>query len=202
MNFLSPLNPLSGGIFKPFVSLLAEGQCEGCALRFSITKKGVKVPGVRGAFCSIACVETGLFGYQSCRWCGCGMEKGYTSLDSRLCSEDCSTNYHAHVLGDHTAALGTGQRLIKWLQSNRPAIYRNLIGNAQAKTGYCRNETCPNGEDGKPASIAHLRAGTLFCATACRMQARRGSNPYFSSSKTPVFIGDSRNASADMDLGA
>jgi hypothetical protein len=201
MNFLIPLNPLPGGIFKNFVSPLVEGQCEGCGLRFSILKEGVKVPGVRGAFCSMVCLETGLFGYQCCRWCGCGMERAYTSLDSRLCTEDCRTNYLARVLGDYSAAVGTGQRFIRWIQSNRPAIYRNLIGNAQAKTGYCQNPACPNGSDGKPASLAHLRAGTLYCGESCKKRAQRSPNRQKQGAKTPVFIEVSRDTLREVGVG-
>jgi hypothetical protein len=200
---LSPFNPLPGGVFKKFVLPVPDGTCEGCGIPMAVRGKGIKIPGLRGVYCSTPCLETGLFGHQACRWCGEMMEKTYSSLDSRLCSDDCGLNYRSHALGDHTAALGTGQRFIKWLQKNRPAIYRELVSaNVGIVMGYCQNPSCPNGEDGKPASLAHLRAGTRFCCESCKKQAQRSPNPQNRASKTPVFIGLSRDTSEDMDLGA
>ncbi len=66
---------------------------------------------------SMQCIETELFGEGHCRWCGAGMERPYTGIDSRLCSHDCSANYYAFVLGDKTAALGSGKRYAAWLQT-------------------------------------------------------------------------------------
>src|SRR5579862_6965032 len=123
----SAFNPLPGGVFKKVVSPAADGSCDGCGVPMAARGRGIRIPGLRGVYCSMECIETGLFGHQACRWCGEMMEKTYSSLDSRLCSGDCSLNYRAHILGDHTAALGTGQRFIKWLQRNRPAIYRELV---------------------------------------------------------------------------
>ena len=132
----------------------------------------LRVPGVPGSYCDAACVETHLFGEERCRWCGSKMEKPYTSIDSRLCSEDCSANYYAHVRGDGTAALGTRKRLLHWLQVHQPMTYRKLIG-IEGGEGYCQNPACRRGEDGRPASLSHLRTGTLYCSTACKMQMRR-----------------------------
>jgi hypothetical protein len=47
------------------------------------------------------------------------MEKPYTSIEARLCSEDCRENYFARVRGDKSAALGTGVRLLAWLQHHK-----------------------------------------------------------------------------------
>ncbi len=132
----------------------------------------LRVPGVPGSYCDAACIETHLFGEERCRWCGSKMEKPYTSIDSRLCSEDCSANYYAHVRGDGIAALGTGKRLLHWLQVHQPMTYRKLIG-IETGEGYCGNPGCRRGEGGKPASLFHLRTGTLYCSDACKMQMRR-----------------------------
>ena len=92
-------------------------QCEGCGLR--VYGKAFQIPGIAGLHCSLECVEAHQFGMEACRWCGAEMLAPYTSINSRLCSDDCVENYKAHVspiTGDKTAALGTGQRLSRWLR--------------------------------------------------------------------------------------
>jgi hypothetical protein len=105
----------------------AKQNCESCGLHIE-SGAGIRGQGVAGAFCNTACLEAVLFGTDRCRWCGSKMGKTYTSIDSRLCSEDCTTNYYAHVMGDRTAVLGSGVRFIKWLQMNRHTIYQDLLG--------------------------------------------------------------------------
>lgn len=92
-----------------------------------------KIPGLGGAFCSISCVETALFGLEHCRWCGESMKKTYGELSSRLCGESCTANYRAHVLGNKTAALGTGKRFAVWLQRNYPEVYKRVSGENAAQ---------------------------------------------------------------------
>jgi hypothetical protein len=89
--------------------------CAGCGL--VIRGTAYRVPRLAGLHCNIECVEVHLFGFGHCRWCGRVMEKIYTTVDSRLCSDDCSANYYAHVAvkSDHTAAVGTGKRFGLWL---------------------------------------------------------------------------------------
>ncbi len=92
-----------------------EGWCLGCGLHIF---SGVYViPGLGGTHCSVGCVETHLFGFDTCRWCANRIDKPYTGIDSRLCSQDCRENYMSHVMGDRSAALGSGKRLVLWLQS-------------------------------------------------------------------------------------
>lgn len=105
----------------------AKQNCESCGLHIE-SDAGLRGPGVAGVFCNMECLEATLFGTDRCRWCGSKMEKTYTSIDSRLCSGDCSANYYAHVAGDRTAVLGSGARFIKWLQRNRQGIYQDLLG--------------------------------------------------------------------------
>ena len=86
--------------------------CDGCGFfpaRYEINKVG--------RMCGMECIETELFGHGKCRWCGTKMENPYTTIDSRLCSPDCSANYYAHTLGDRGAALGTGKRFVAWMQA-------------------------------------------------------------------------------------
>jgi predicted nucleic acid-binding Zn ribbon protein len=170
------------------------GHCTACGDHIW-TSGGYRIPGLAGLYCGMLCIEAGLFGLNHCRWCGHEMDKPYTSIESRLCSEDCSANYWAHVKGDSTAELGTGKRFLSWLQREQPLAYREIVSGGIAFEGFCRNPNCKRGEDGKPASLAHLRAGTRFCSETCKKQAARSPNPQKPASKTPVFIGFSRDTS-------
>ena len=148
------------------------GNCEGCGMSIW-SQGGYRVPGLSGIHCSIQCIETVLFGGERCRWCGRKMDKPYSSTDSRLCSPDCSAKYYAQVLGDKTARLGSGKRLVLWLAENRAAVYRQLLGQSTPESGYCHNPHCPNGEGGQPGSLALMRAGARYCNAVCRRAAQR-----------------------------
>lgn len=89
--------------------------CNGCGL--ILRSSPMMVDGLAGKFCSTACIETALIGGDHCRRCGAEMGNAYTSVDSRLCSEDCSANYYAFVRGDRSAAFGTGKRLRAWMET-------------------------------------------------------------------------------------
>lgn len=143
-------------------------KCGSCGL---VLYSGISVKGVAGIYCDVLCLEAHLFGY-GCRWCGVSMEKSYTTVDSRLCSEDCSEGYYAHVIGDRTARVGTGQRFVVWLRKNRPLIYRELV-NAPRESGACQNLACTRGDSGTPATLAHLRSNTRFCSESCKKQSGR-----------------------------
>jgi hypothetical protein len=170
----------------------AKGHCQACGL--PLADEAYRLPGRVMWFCSIACVEAELFGGQHCRWCGMKMEKPYTSIDSRLCSEDCAASYHAHVLEDGTAMLGSGQRLRLWLVRNAPA-------HVELEGRRCANPGCRKDQGKYPATIDHLRAGTVFCSDACKMQVQRSSNRQNRGPKPPVFIEFSSNASTIKPLG-
>lgn len=178
-------------IYRALSVEVERGYCQGCGL--PISERAYRVPKVVGTFCSIACIETVLFGAEHCRWCGDKIGKPYNGADSRLCCPDCSKNHYAHVFGDYAATLGKGMRLKLWLERKYPATYRQIIGGAGTPEGFCQNPKCPNGENGLTASLTHLRAGSLFCSDACRVQANRSPNRQKSASKTPVFIEVSRN---------
>jgi hypothetical protein len=139
------------------------GACESCG-----QSPAYRVPWLRGLRCSVTCIESALFGLEHCRWCGARMGKPYSGIGSRLCSEDCEENYNVHVLGDFSAELGSGTRLLLWLQREQPDTYRNLMGRS-APNGLCQNPACKRGEDRQPASLAHLRAGAFAVQLAkCR----------------------------------
>jgi len=182
-----------------------EGQprsnCEGCTLPLR-SAAFYRVPGLRGLHCSISCVETVLFGQERCRWCGADMEKPYTGIGSRLCSEDCEENYNARVLGDRSAALGSGKRLLLWLLRKQPAVYRALVGQSVSRDRVCQNGDCKRGENGQPASLAHLRKGSRFCSGDCRIAAHRVSrvpDDHFDASETLVLRRFSRNRIEKLD---
>jgi hypothetical protein len=180
-----------------FCAAGAKGHCEACGL--PLGGKAYRLPSRAAWFCGVACIETDLFGGPHCRWCGTPMTKPYTSIDSRLCSEGCAGNYHAHVLGDGTARLGSGERLLLWLRYAEPALYRQITGTASEAGTYCRNPRCPRGEDGQPAKLDHLRAGTLYCSESCKKQVQRSPNRHFSHSKRAVFIEFSRDATDELE---
>jgi hypothetical protein len=162
----------------------ARRRCRGCGL--SLGTKAYRVRKLAGLFCAIACIETEIFGGPHCRWCGERMEKSYTSIESPLCSVGCAASYRAHVLEDGTAMLGSGKRLRLWLMRNAP-VQVELEGRR------CANPRCRKDEGKYPATIDHLRAGTLFCSASCKMQFQRSPNRHFSPSKRAVFIEDSSN---------
>ena len=170
------------------------GNCEGCGM-FIWSEGGYRVPGLPGIHCSIKCIETVLFGQERCRWCGRKMDKPHSSIDSRLCSPDCSEKYYAQVMGDKTARLGSGKRFMLWLKENRPAVYRQLLGQGTPESGYCQNPQCPNGKGGQPATLALMRADARYCNTACRMAAQRVLTPRNRPSHKPFSTGNKCNAS-------
>ena len=182
-----------------------KSDCGACGIGL-YAKRGYRVPGVSGAFCSVLCIEAALFGGAHCRWCGQCCAKPYSSVRDRLCSPACEEQFFAHVHGDHTADLGRGVRLLLWLSAHQPELHRRVIG-AEAKEGYCQNPKCPRGEYGQPASLEHLRSGTKFCCEACSEQARRNAHSqevltgHFDPSQTRQKCGFSRHVPSEMGLG-
>lgn len=165
---LAPFNPPPGGVFKLFVAPNRAGDCGGCGL--PLTGNAMVVPGIAGLHCSVSCVETTLFSTGRCRWCGNKMDNAYTSVDSRLCSEDCSQSYYAHVLGDRTAALGTGHRFLLWLQAHQPEIY--------AKLAELSNKPLPRQGD-KQLKLQAGRPRKHFSKTALKLARRKRNSTYY-----------------------
>jgi hypothetical protein len=179
----------------------ARGNCEGCGM-FVWSEGGYRVPGLPGIHCSVKCIETVLFGQERCRWCGRKMDKPHSAIDSRLCSRDCSEKYYAHVLGDKTARLGSGKRFLLWLQENRAAVYRQLLGQGTPESGYCQNPQCPNGEGGQPGSLALMRADAQYCNTACRMAAQRVLTPKIGTHTNVILLETSVTLRPGRHLGS
>jgi hypothetical protein len=168
------------------------GHCESCSL--PLGDNAHRLPGRAALFCSITCVEAELFGGSHCRWCGMGMEKPYTSLDSRLCSMGCAASYRAHVLEDGTAMLGSGQRLRLWLARNAPLC-------AELEGRRCANPRCRKDQGKYPASLDHLRPGSRYCSESCKKQVQRSPNRHFSPSTTRINIEVSRDTFGGKPLG-
>jgi hypothetical protein len=156
-----------------------------------------RVRWLRGRYCSVTCIESELFGLAHCRWCGAQMGKPYYGIGSRLCSEDCEENYNVHVLGDWSAELGSGARLLLWLQREQPDTYRDLMGRS-APNGLCQNPACKRGGNGQPAGLAHLRVGTRFCSESCKKQSQRRSNHQKQPPKSANWRGFSRDATRKL----
>jgi len=53
----------------------------------------------------------------------------------------------------------------------------------------CRNPRCTRGEDGGPASLAHLRADALYCDATCKKAGQRSSNRQHRSSSRQGLCG-------------
>jgi hypothetical protein len=146
------------------MTIAADGEskpCEGCGLRVP-SGRGAAVP-LAGAFCSIACVETELFGGSRCRWCGAKVEKAYSSVDSRLCSEDCSANYYAHVApfgSDRSASLGTGKRLALWLVARESAA-KTLVRGRPRKNGHAMS-TAERVREFRRRNVTKINAPSLL----------------------------------------
>lgn len=129
------------------------GHCEGCGL-YIWSEGGLKIPGVRGLFCSVLCLECGLFGPGGCRWCGAGLAGA-----GRFCSGP-------HRTRSSETRFGNGRRLLNFLSRLHPGPYRRLIGREERVTGPCQNCGGPLG--GK-------NEGARFCSPACRQRSWRKS---------------------------
>ncbi len=125
------------------------GCCESCRL-FLWSDGGLKVPGLRGVYCCVLCLECELFGPGRCRWCSAPLE----STAKKHCDAHCRKQ------SDRTR-FGGGDRLLNLLSHQYPALYEQLIG----RRGHaCVN--CNGPLDGKNAKAR-------FCSTACKMRFRR-----------------------------
>ncbi len=123
-------------------------RCEACALYIE-GFPGFKVPELRGLYCSILCVECGLFGKGRCRWCG-------SKTDNRFCGEAC-----AKTEKRHTGEFGDGHRLLSFLRAH----YGALAVQVCAETRRCKE--CDGILD--PA----MRNDAMFCGDRCRMANHR-----------------------------
>ena len=95
----------------------SEGSCDACGLPLRV-RGSFRVPGAPGKFCSVLCIECGLFsGHGLCRWCG-------DELDSNrgfFCSERGRKQSEGVRFGD-------GTRLLNFLERNQPELYKIIAG--------------------------------------------------------------------------
>lgn len=125
------------------------GYCEGCRL-FLWSDGALRVPGLRGLFCSVSCLECTLFGPGRCRWCAAPLG----STAKKFCDAHCHRQSQGVRFGD-------GTRLLKFLSHRHPRLYEELVG----KRGHaCLN--CDHSLEGKPSD-------TKFCSDACRKKFHR-----------------------------
>jgi hypothetical protein len=53
---------------------------------------------------------------------------------------------------------------------------RSKTFNQPSRTRTCQNPRCTRGDDGRPASLAHLRADAIYCDAACKKAGQRSPN--------------------------
>jgi hypothetical protein len=120
------------------------GYCESCRL-YIWSDGGLKVPGVRGYYCTVVCLECQLFGSGKCRWCGDKLDSGA----QKFCSE-------SHRKQSNETRFGNGTRLLAFLARKQPGAYHRLTHRGDA---FCLGCGDPLGDK---------RSGAQFCDDKCR----------------------------------
>ncbi len=125
------------------------GSCESCKI-FLWSDGALRVPGLRGIYCSILCVECELFRSGRCRWCAAPLG----STAKKFCDAHCHRQSQLVRFGD-------GTRLLKFLSHRHPRLYEELVG----KRGHaCLN--CDHSLEEKPSDAR-------FCSDRCRKKFHR-----------------------------
>ncbi len=128
---------------------IPRGCCESCRLHLW-SDGGLKIPGLRGLYCSVLCLECELFGQNKCRWCAAPLG----SSARKFCDDHCRRQSDRVRFGD-------GTRLLKFLSHRHPRLYEELVG----KRGHaCLN--CDHSLEGKPSDAR-------FCSDRCRKKFHR-----------------------------
>ena len=138
------------------------GYCDSCGL-YIWSDGGLKIPGVRGFYCSALCLECSLFGPGKCRWCGDKLE----SSAAKFCCE-------SHRKQSNETRFGDGTRLLGFLSAKHPKLYQRLVSRGDA---FCL--TCNDPLDGK-------RDGARFCDDRCKVR-------YWRKSENSAESGNNRN---------
>ncbi len=128
---------------------IPRGYCESCRL-FLWSDGGLKVPGLRGVYCCVLCIECELFGPGRCGWCGGSLE----STAKKFCDGHCRKQ-------SNRTRFGGGDRLLNFLSHQYPALYEQLIGR--------RGHTCLN----CGISLEGKRSDSKFCSHQCQLEFRR-----------------------------
>ena len=138
------------------------GYCESCRL-YIWSDGGLKIPGVRGFYCTVVCLECHLFGSGKCRWCGDKLDSGA----QKFCSE-------SHRKQSNETRFGDGTRLLGFLARKQPGAYHLLVHRGDA---FCL--TCNDPLDGR-------RDGARFCNDRCKIR-------YWRKSENSSKSGNNRN---------
>ena len=128
---------------------IPRGYCESCRL-FLWSDGGLKVPGLRGVYCCVLCLECELFGPGRCRWCSAPLE----STAKKHCDAHCRKQSDRTRFGD-------GTRLLKFLSHRHPRLYEELVGK--------RGHACLCCE----ISLQGKRSDSTFCSHQCQLEFRR-----------------------------
>lgn len=144
---------------------MPRGFCQSCAL-YIWAEGGYKIPGVRGIFCSIACVECELFGTRRCRQCGDPLPR---STGQRFCGDVCRKK----PLPKHFSG---GSQLLAYLSHRHPGVYGRVMSGRSVVS--CLN--CNGRTGGK-------RSDSKYCSDACKVA-------YSRKSRTAGKGGNNRNS--------
>jgi hypothetical protein len=129
-----------------------EGSCCVCGLPGHLGGL-MSIPGVRGLYCSVECVECVLCGPGRCRWCSFRLDPD----QSTFCSDKCRAD-------NETSRFGSGKRFALWLARHQPCLFADLVGR-EVPTGVACLE-CGDNLQGK-------RHDSMFCSAKCRHRFRR-----------------------------
>ena len=143
---------------------IPRGYCESCRL-FLWLDGALKIPGVRGLFCSVLCLECTLFGFGRCRQCGDPLPR---STGQRFCGDVCRKKPLPKTFGD-------GGQLLTYLSNRHPSVHGRLLSGRSVAS--CLN--C-NGR------IEEKRSDSKYCSDACKVA-------YSRKSRTTGKAGNNRN---------
>jgi len=135
------------GDIPPGESGFPRGNCESCSL-YIWSDGSYKIPDRKGLYCTILCIECGLFGNGNCRWCGFVVGSA-----KKFCNEMCRTQ-------SNSTKFGNGTRLLNYLARYHPALYQTLTAKG------CKS--C-----GDP--MTDKREGASFCTNRCKVAFHRKS---------------------------
>ena len=125
----------------------SRGICESCSL-YIWSEGAYQIPKHAGYYCTVLCIECGLFGHSKCRWCGYK-----TGSSKKFCNETCRTQSNQTKFGD-------GTRLLNYLARYHPVLYRQLTAKG-----------CQNCDD----PLSDKRKGASFCTNRCKVAFHRKS---------------------------
>ncbi len=158
---LPAVQPAPSGIFKHFSEISPESVCDTCGLRLASSEVSIKIPSIRGVFCSNLCCEQSLIhDSQRCWACAVELEEGRSA---HYCDDACRKS-----IADEP--WGSGKRLLRWLALERPELYRRLFEGAAVEQPIGRCLECGVSLNGK-------RARSKFCDETHKKRFQRRERP-------------------------